>query len=178
MKNILNVCSNCGADRGLHHYQTMQCPVGGREEMREDHKQEWMTKIFEEDNSETRNAIEQLKQQIQKLEKAGMEIFEEKQIIAIERNQLGQEIEQLNKTVEHILSDRKWQIERANKLQQELSETKMEWSKSLRAGVDLTKKYDELLKVAKNYNREFDDDGEAIAAFLKLSEVIAKCEGI
>ena len=24
-------CRNCGGDRAIHHYETMQCPVGGRE---------------------------------------------------------------------------------------------------------------------------------------------------
>jgi len=24
-------CKNCGADEGLHHFETMQCPVGGYE---------------------------------------------------------------------------------------------------------------------------------------------------
>ena len=27
----MNTCKNCGASQGLHHYQTNQCPVGGRE---------------------------------------------------------------------------------------------------------------------------------------------------
>lgn len=41
------ICANCDADRGLHHYKTMQCPVGGREEMREGKAQEWMQTTFE-----------------------------------------------------------------------------------------------------------------------------------
>lgn len=39
-------CKNCGGGKGLHHYQTMQCPVGGVE-ARIDRKQEWMTDRFE-----------------------------------------------------------------------------------------------------------------------------------
>jgi hypothetical protein len=25
-------CKNCGASKGLHHWQTMQCPLGGHEQ--------------------------------------------------------------------------------------------------------------------------------------------------
>lgn len=39
-------CNNCGADYGLHHYQTDQCPVGGREAPI-GRKQEWKTTVFE-----------------------------------------------------------------------------------------------------------------------------------
>jgi hypothetical protein len=38
-------CYYCGADKGLHHYQTMQCPAGGRE-AREGEKQEWMSLTY------------------------------------------------------------------------------------------------------------------------------------
>ena len=40
-----NTCANCGADRGLHHYETMQCPVGGVEAPI-GRKQEWTTTTF------------------------------------------------------------------------------------------------------------------------------------
>lgn len=44
-------CKNCGAERGLHHYETDQCPVGGREAPI-GRKQEWKTTTFAiEDNS-------------------------------------------------------------------------------------------------------------------------------
>jgi RNA polymerase subunit RPABC4/transcription elongation factor Spt4 len=42
-------CKNCGAPKGLHHYQTMQCPVGGREAPI-GQKEEWMTLVFVEDD--------------------------------------------------------------------------------------------------------------------------------
>ena len=38
-------CKHCGAHHGLHHYQTMQCPVGGREAS-VGQRQEWMTQTF------------------------------------------------------------------------------------------------------------------------------------
>ncbi len=44
--NTYEKCKNCGADYGLHHYQTLQCPVGGSEETREGHKQEYMEQRF------------------------------------------------------------------------------------------------------------------------------------
>jgi hypothetical protein len=37
-------CKNCGGDKGIHHYQTMQCPVGGREETRTNRTQEFTNK--------------------------------------------------------------------------------------------------------------------------------------
>lgn len=40
------ICKNCGAEYGLHHYQTNQCPVGGREAAIGE-KQEWKTTVFE-----------------------------------------------------------------------------------------------------------------------------------
>lgn len=40
-----DTCGNCGADNGLHHYQTNQCPLGGREAPI-GRKQEWMTTTF------------------------------------------------------------------------------------------------------------------------------------
>lgn len=30
-KTMDTTCKNCGGDKGLHHWQTMQCPFGGRE---------------------------------------------------------------------------------------------------------------------------------------------------
>lgn len=39
-------CVNCGADQGLHHYQTMQCPVGGVEAPF-GREQEYMTMTFQ-----------------------------------------------------------------------------------------------------------------------------------
>ncbi len=40
-------CKNCGADYGLHHYETNQCPVGGVEAP-VGRPQVWMTVTFEE----------------------------------------------------------------------------------------------------------------------------------
>lgn len=52
------VCENCGGDESIHHYQTMQCPVGGRE------GQEYLNLIFKEakPNSE-RPALELTKRE-------------------------------------------------------------------------------------------------------------------
>ena len=43
-------CKNCGGDAGLHHYETDQCPVGGREAPI-GHKQEWKTTTYEPEDS-------------------------------------------------------------------------------------------------------------------------------
>lgn len=39
-------CANCGASDGLHHYETMQCPLHGIEETRETHKQRWANTLY------------------------------------------------------------------------------------------------------------------------------------
>ena len=57
-------CKNCGGDKGLHHWQTMQCPVGGREAPY-NRKQEWMTITYQEDDSDE---IGRLLARIEKLE--------------------------------------------------------------------------------------------------------------
>lgn len=38
-------CVNCGGSEGIHHYQTEQCPVGGREAP-DGREQEWKTSTF------------------------------------------------------------------------------------------------------------------------------------
>ena len=44
-------CKNCGADQGLHHCRTMQCPVSGREAP-VGRKQEWMDTVYEADGNQ------------------------------------------------------------------------------------------------------------------------------
>lgn len=52
--NMKDVCFNCGASEGLHHYETRQCPLNGIEETRYDklegryYKQKWQDTIFED----------------------------------------------------------------------------------------------------------------------------------
>ena len=41
-------CVNCGAELGLHHYETNQCPTGGMEAS-VDREQTWENTIFESD---------------------------------------------------------------------------------------------------------------------------------
>lgn len=48
MTNGYEKCKNCGGDRGIHHYQTEQCPVGGRE-AHYGQVPEWKTSTFEAD---------------------------------------------------------------------------------------------------------------------------------
>jgi len=38
------ICDNCGYSRGLHHYQTLQCPAGGEVPVWK--TQEWMDSVF------------------------------------------------------------------------------------------------------------------------------------
>lgn len=64
-------CKNCGGDHGIHHWQTNQCPVGGREASFE-RKQEYMGTTFEPDNSdeleELRETVKKLLARVEKLE--------------------------------------------------------------------------------------------------------------
>jgi len=50
-------CTNCGYEEGLHHYQTMQCPVGGEAPI--GRKQEWMDRTYQAPN-EDNETIERL----------------------------------------------------------------------------------------------------------------------
>ena len=51
--NTYDKCKNCCGEYGLHHFETNQCPVGGREAPI-GRKQEWKTTTFEkEDDSAT-----------------------------------------------------------------------------------------------------------------------------
>ena len=43
------ICKNCGGWKGIHHYETMQCPVGGTEAPI-GRKQEWMSTTFQDKN--------------------------------------------------------------------------------------------------------------------------------
>lgn len=45
MSNGTGFCANCGGERGIHHYQTDQCPVGGVEAP-VSRKQEYKTSTF------------------------------------------------------------------------------------------------------------------------------------
>lgn len=45
-------CTNCGADYGLHHFETQQCPHNGVEEWRDGHKQKWDDTIFQPELSD------------------------------------------------------------------------------------------------------------------------------
>jgi hypothetical protein len=80
--NTSDKCKNCGGDRGIHHYQTDQCPVGGRE-CSINQKQEYKSTTFE---VETENEVAQLRKEllarIEKLE------------AQVERLQSGSELEE------------------------------------------------------------------------------------
>lgn len=54
--NLHIICKNCGADKGIHHYKTLQCPVGGVE-ARVGKEQEWMDIRFEEDNKKEKDIV-------------------------------------------------------------------------------------------------------------------------
>lgn len=71
MVNTYDVCKNCGGQRGLHHYETDQCPVGGREAP-VGRRQEWKSTTFELDKSddlvELRETVKRLSERIDELE--------------------------------------------------------------------------------------------------------------
>ena len=61
--NTWDKCKNCGGDRGLHHFETDQCPVGGREAPI-GRKQEWKSTTFE---VETENEVDELRKSVKEL---------------------------------------------------------------------------------------------------------------
>ena len=62
-------CKNCHGWKGIHHYQTMQCPVGGMESPIHV-KQEYMTSTFEQDDDDTYEAVGGYITRIRELEAA------------------------------------------------------------------------------------------------------------
>ena len=53
------ICKNCGGEHGIHHYQTSQCPVGGREAP-VGRKQEYKTSTFEpEQDNELQSLLDE-----------------------------------------------------------------------------------------------------------------------
>jgi len=64
--NTLDKCRNCGGERGLHHYSTDQCPVGGREAP-VSKKQEWKMTTFEIDDSDDKATIATLTQALEEI---------------------------------------------------------------------------------------------------------------
>jgi hypothetical protein len=73
--NTLDKCKNCGGDRSLHHFETDQCPVDGREAPI-GRKQEWKSTIFEEVEV-TESEVERLNKVVKDL-LARVEELEEK----------------------------------------------------------------------------------------------------
>ena len=61
--NTWDKCKNCGGDRAIHHYETDQCSLGGREASI-GRKQEWKSTTFE---IETKNEVDELRKSIKKL---------------------------------------------------------------------------------------------------------------
>ena len=71
--NTWDKCKNCGGERGLHHFETDQCPVGGREAPI-GRKQEWKSTTFE---IESESEVEELRKTVKEL-LARVEELEEK----------------------------------------------------------------------------------------------------
>lgn len=61
--NTNTKCKNCGGDYGIHHYQTDQCPVGGRE-CSINQKQEYKSTTFE---VETESEVDELRKSVKDL---------------------------------------------------------------------------------------------------------------
>ena len=56
----MEACQNCGAWKGLHHAETMQCPAGGVEEVRPGHPQKWSATNFKSPRDKIRVQNSQL----------------------------------------------------------------------------------------------------------------------
>lgn len=67
------ICKNCGADYGLHHYITEQCPVGGRA-FSIDRVEEWKTSRYESVNTQSdiiKELVEALELFLERIEEFG-----------------------------------------------------------------------------------------------------------
>ena len=67
---MIGKCKHCGADDGLHHFATNQCPAGGREAP-EGKPQRWQTQTFEPvttELDELREEVKLLAKRVKKLE--------------------------------------------------------------------------------------------------------------
>jgi len=85
MTQSWTTCRNCGGERDLHHFETDQCPVGGREAPM-GRKQEWKSTTFE---IETESEVDELRKSVKDL-LARVEELEEQ----VERLQSGSELEE------------------------------------------------------------------------------------
>lgn len=100
-------CKNCGADAGLHHYETGQCPLGGFEAAI-GRKQEWSFMIFEHDDNSS-EVIKTQAEKIAKLEEEKIEILTKvygfvnviKTMLALRPDAA---FEQLNKLTDYLVS--------------------------------------------------------------------------
>lgn len=83
--NTWDKCKNCGGDRGIHHYETDQCPTDEREAPI-GRKQEWKSTTFE---IETESEVDELRKSINGL------LARVQQLEAhVERLQSGSELEE------------------------------------------------------------------------------------
>lgn len=72
--NTYEKCDNCGADEGLHHWDTKQCPKNGVEEWREGRKQEWEKTTFSIEKSQREKLLAENTEQKQLIEEREKEI--------------------------------------------------------------------------------------------------------
>lgn len=70
-------CKVCGADYGLHHAETNQCPLNGVEETRPGHRQSWAASTYVEDNSSIQEIIASLSKRVGNLESIVDRLVEE-----------------------------------------------------------------------------------------------------
>lgn len=83
--NTNTKCKNCGGDYGIHHYQTDQCPVGGRE-CSINQKQEYKSTTFE---TETESEVDELRKSVKDLLARVKELEAQ-----VQRLQSGSELEE------------------------------------------------------------------------------------
>ena len=75
--NTWDKCKNCGGERGIHHYETDQCPVGGCEAPI-GRKQEYKTTVFEFeiDESDKDETIAALRARVAELKKFPLDFLD------------------------------------------------------------------------------------------------------
>jgi hypothetical protein len=81
-------CKNCGGDGAIHHYQTNQCPVGGRGAPM-DRPTIWQeNSFFAPDDSEEKRELLQLRQRCAELEERYGDCAKENMKLGAELRQL------------------------------------------------------------------------------------------
>ena len=93
-------CKNCGGDEALHHYQTDQCPVGGREAPL-GRKQEWKSTTFEP----VEDALIKMQKRAEASEARSAQLQGERDALSAQLTARGDYTDRLERELERVKSE-------------------------------------------------------------------------